>query len=401
MSLFRRGLDWSDLFPEWGPSSSFVGSKDAMRLVPVFAAVSLIADSFSSMPESCYRGDGTGRKSFAMPAWLAKPDPRLSKFDWSYQFVTSLKLRGNAYGLVLGRSLNPDSIRWLNPDKIRVDEDTEPGVPIYWHDNHPKPLTLHSMGGRLIHIRDFVQPGSVEGLSPIGQFKQVWETAHYAVGYGHDWFEKSAVPPALLTAKTKLAQGAAAEAKKLFKASAADGLVTLDSDWDYKTLTIAPNEAQFLETIKASATLVANIFRVPPEDIGGEVGSSRTYGNREADAERFNVRTMLPLVTRYELALSELLPDDAYIKRNMDVLARPSLLDRSRAYSENLKNGTLTLGEARTFEDRPPLTDAEIDFWHEHYRMTHSTSESDATSLALTVSEQVSEALAAQKIKEG
>lgn len=375
MSLFRRGLDWSDLFPEWGPSSSFVGSKDAMRLVPVFAAVSLIADSFSSMPESCYRGDGTGRKPFATPAWLAKPDPRLSKFDWSYQFVTSLKLRGNAYGLVLGRSLTPDSIRWLNPDKIRVDEDTEPGVPIYWHDNHPKPLTLHSMGGRLIHIRDFVQPGSVEGLSPIGQFKQVWETAHYAVGYGHDWFEKSAVPPALLTAKTKLNPGDAAEAKKLFKASAADGLVTLDTDWDYKTLTIAPNEAQFLETIKASATLVANIFRVPPEDIGGEVGNSRTYGNREADAERFNVRTMLPLVTRYELAFSELLPDGAYLKRNMDVLARPSLMDRSKAYSENLRNGSITLSEVRELEDRPPLSEADIDFWQEHYLTQKTASE--------------------------
>lgn len=371
--FFKRGLEWGDVFPSWGSGSSFVGGKSALRLVPVFAAVSLIADSFSSMPEGCYRGDGATRQAAPMPDWLKKPDPRMSKFDWSYQFVTSLKLRGNAYGLVLGAG-EPTGIRWLNPDKIRVDEDTEPGVPIYWHDNHAKPLTLHSMGGQLVHVRDFVQPGSVKGLSPIAQFKQVWETAHYAVGYGHDWFEKSGRPPALLMAKTSLKPGDAAEATKLFRQAAAEGLVALDQDWDYKTLTVAPEEAQFLATIKASATLIANIFRVPPEDIGGEVGSSRTYGNREADAERFNVRTMLPLVTRYELALSELL-DPAYVKRNMDVLSRPSLMDRSRAYTENLRNGSITLGEVRALEDRPPLSEAEIDFWQENYLTQKTASE--------------------------
>jgi phage portal protein BeeE len=133
-------------------------------------------------------------------------------------------------------------------------------------------------------------------------------------------------------AKRALKPGQAAEAKALFRQSVADGgPVTLDMDWEYTKLTVSPDEAQFLATIKATATQIANIFRVSPEDIGGSAGDSRTYGNREADAERFNVRTMLPLVTRYELAMGELLRPDEYLKLNMDVLSRPNLLERSRA----------------------------------------------------------------------
>lgn len=402
MSLFfKRDIDWDDVYSSWVTGSSFAsGSVKALRLVPVYAAVSYIADMFATLPQARYREDNGQHKKLELPPWLLKPDPRIDVFGWRYQFVTSLKLRGNAYGLVLGDARNPLGIRWLHPDKVTVDEATDPTGPLYWVTGHNKPLTSFRQGGQIIHVAEFVQPGSVVGLSPIAQFKQVFETTGYALDYGRNWFEKSQIPPALLTAKTKLKPGQAAEAKTLFKEAAADGLVTLDADWDYKALTVAPNEAQFLETIKASATLIANIFRVSPEDIGGETGTSKTYGNRQDDFERFNVRTMLPVTVRYELAMGGLLPAAEFIKCNLDALVRPNLLERSRANTENLKNGTLTLPEARRNEDRAPLTLEEIEFWKSHYLTTNSTSESNATSLALAVSEQVAQQLAEQITKE-
>lgn len=387
MSLFfKRDLEWGDVYPGWGAGSS-VRSKP-MRLVPVYAAVSQIADLFSTLPQHRYRGEAGKRVKLDLPRWLVKPDPRVDVFAWRYQFVTSIKLRGNAYGLVLGDSLTPAGVRWLHPDAVDVDE-SDPTGPRYYVNGHPEPLTRHSQGGQIVHIAEFVQPGSVVGLSPIAQFRQVFETAGYALDYGRDWFEKSAVPSALLTSKTRLKPGQAREAKQLFIESVADGLVTLDSEWDYTKLTVAPEEAQFLQTIKASATLIANIFRVPPEDIGGEAGSSRTYGNREADAERFNVRTMLPLVTRFELGISELLAEGEFVKLNLDALTRPNLLERSRANTENLRNGTLTLPEARANEDRSMLTAQEIEQWQEWYATRKSSSET----VAETVSQSVSEAI--------
>lgn len=390
MSLFfRRDLDWGDVYPGWSGAAFSGGTPKPLRLVPVYAAVSQIADLFSTLPQHRYKGEAGRRAKLGLPQWLVKPDPRVDVFAWRYQFVTSLKLRGNAYGLVLGDTRNPVGVRWLHPDAVRVDE-SDPTGPRYYVNGASEPLTRHSQGGQIVHVAEFVQPGSVVGLSPIAQFKQVFDTATYALSYGREWFEKSAVPSALLTAKRTLKPGQAREAKQMFREAVADGgPVTLDSEWDYTKLTVTPDEAQFLQTIKASATLIANIFRVPPEDIGGEAGNSRTYGNREADAERFNVRTMLPLVTRYELALSELLPEPEFIKLNLDALTRPNLLERSRANTENLRNGTLTLAEARANEDRPMLTAEEIEQWQQWYATTKSESESYTESIANSVSEAI------------
>lgn len=154
----------------------------------------------------------------------------------------------------------------------------------------------------------------------------------------------------------------------------------LDVNWEWQKLTISPDEAQFLQTIKATATQIAAIFRVSPEDIGGEAGNSRTYSNREMDQDVFNVRTLLPLTTRVELALKALLSPGQFVKFNMDVLNRPSLMDRSKAYSENLKNGSQTLPEVRKKENRPPLTPQQIADWQAWYATSKSESESTSTS---------------------
>lgn len=391
MSLTRRDLNWDDVLPAWGPSSSWRGDARALRLVPVYSAVSFIADTFSMIPQYRYRQEGSVRHRMDLPVWLSKPDSRMQPMAWRYQFATSLKLRGNAYGLVLGSSLTPLGIRWLHPDSVRVDE-SDPSGPQFYIGGSTQPQTLWSQGGQMIHVAEFVQPGSIVGLSPIAQFKQVWETAHHAVAYGHDWFEKSGVPAALLMAKSRLKPGDAAEARKLFKEAAADGLVTLDQDWDYKQLTVTAEEAQFLQTIKASATMIANIFRVPPEDVGGEVGSSRSYGNREADAERFNLRTMQPLGFRYIEAMTELLPRPQFIGLDFDVLTRPSLLDLVRARSEQLRTGQLFHDEMRSESNRPPATKEQIAFWRENYQTQKTMSES--------ISESITDAIK-QPTKEG
>lgn len=390
--LFKRDINWDDVYSEWGRGSSFVnGSPRAVRIVAVYAAVSLIADMFSTLPQNRFRGDGANKTLMPLPQWLVKPDPRIDVFGWKYQFVTSLKLRGNAYGLVLESNGNPIGIRWLHPDAVSVDETDVSGPKYYVGEPgvSSKPFTLYTQGGQLIHIAEFVQPGSVKGLSPIAMFKQVFETAEYAMEYGHDWFEKAAIPASLLTAKGRLKPGQAAEAKKLFRAAVEDGgPVTLDAEWDYKTLTIAPNEAQFLETIKASATLIANIFRVTPEDIGGSSGDSKTYGNRQDDDERFKQRTLLPLGTRYETAMSDLLPAPQVVKLDLDAWIRPNQLDRARVNSEKLRNGTLTLPEARAAEDKPPLSEADVEFWQDNYQVAKTSAESISESVSESISKE-------------
>jgi HK97 family phage portal protein len=381
-----RGLTWDDVFGR-SPGSvgvSFAGRHDAaLAVVPVYAAVSLIADQFSVLPISCYQGGLLNSTKIKSPGFIDNPNPAITPMDWRYQLAVSLKLRGNAYGYITG-SGEPQNIIWIHPDRVQVNE-RGGEIPEYVIGGKPEHLWQH--GGRILHVREFIQPGSVKGLSPIAQFRSTFETSAAASKFGLDYFNNSANPSGLLKSKGKLKPGQAAEAKDIFIASSkGHEPVVLDSEWDWQSLAIQPEEAQFLATIKASATMVAAIFRVQPEDIGGESGNSKTYSNREMDQELFNVRTLLPLTTRVELALRVLLPDGQFVKFNMDALSRPNLIDRSKANTENLRNGSKTLAQVRKQEDEPPLTEAEVAFWQANYQTQKSAAESisEAVSTSIT-----------------
>jgi len=381
-----RALSYADV---WGAGENpSVTADGVLRLGAVYAAVSLIADQFAAVPLSVVRRVGESEEPVETPYVLTNPDINVSLVDWTFQAVASLKLRGNAYGLC-SKEQGADGVRlrieWLHPDRVAINE-SDPARPRYTVDG--KPVFTLAQGGDLIHVREFVQPGSVVGLSPIAQFMDTFDTASQAQGFGRRWFKKAAVPPAILQSLTpRMPAAQLAEARDDFVTASAEGKpVALPGEWKYERISIPPNEAQFLETIKASATQIAAIFRVPPEDVGGESGGSRTYGNREADAERFNARVLLPLATRMAAALGEVLADPSKrIRYDLDSLARPGQLEMARADTEALRNGTLSLAEARRAHGRRPLTDMEVEQWQQWYTTTKSESESTAESISTAI----------------
>lgn len=383
----KREISWEDVYGV-GSIRHYGGRTKALQLAAVYAAVSLTADMFSTLPQHFYEKTGSTRRPIDAPSWVLRPAPGLSPIEWRYQYSTSLQLRGNAYGLVISARGRIQGVQWLHPDSVEpISTDAGPRYRLNGGGDLESP---YSQGGRIIHVREFIEPGSIKGLSPIRQFARDFELGHNAAEFGRRFFEAGGTPTALLTSKTpRLSEETAREAKKLFMDSVKDGgVVTVPGDWDYKKLSIDPAEAQFLATIKANATIVGVIFRVPPEEIGGEAGNSRTYGNREADAERFNVRKMLPHVARYEGAIGELLPPGQFVKLSMDALTRPNLIDRVKITTERLRNGSITLHEVRALEDMPPLTPQEIEEWQQWYSTTKSESESLAESISTAITKE-------------
>jgi len=382
MSVFvreeRRDLTWDDV---WGSEPASFGPFGVTRVGPVYAAVGLIADQFSSVPLRVVEESTTGETTrVPTPLFLSDPDPFLSPIDWRYQLTVSLKLRGNAYGLVdPGRRY----VRWLHPDWVMVDESVPLQVKYYVLGKEVKTV---KQGGSLLHVREWTNPGYVLGLSPIKQFMNLFEVADAAANYGRRWFRNAAMPPAILsTTKPRASAQELREARDDFVAAAQDGKpVALPGEWKWEKVSIDPAEAQFLETIEATATQIAAIFRVPPEDVGGSAKSSRTYKNRESDQTLLNVRTLQPLGQRLGIALGDLLPDRQRVEFDFDFLAQPGVLDRARLDSEELKNGSATLAEVRRRLGRGPLAEGDIANWQQWYAT--SKSEADVTSESVSTS---------------
>jgi hypothetical protein len=125
------------------------------------------------------------------------------------------------------------------------------------------------------------------------------------------------------------------------------------SDWDYKPITVPPEEAQFVETMKMTTNQIAAVYGIPPEMIGGESGSSMTYANVEQQQINFVMFTLRPWLVRLETAFSALLPDRQYVKFNSDALIRADLKTRWEVNQIRVNLGAASLDEIRAQEDEP------------------------------------------------
>lgn len=348
-----RSISYQDM---WGQGlDPLAKDVDPLTLIPVYAATALIADMVASAPWAAYRErDGVPARAERQPRVVTDPGVNgLDLFSWKYQCVTSLLLRGNAYGYITDwdSSMVPRTVQWLPPQKMSVDES---GVaPVYSYKGRVVERD------RILHIPMYVVPGSVVGLSPVGQFKRQLEMGSEAQRVGRNFFKRGAMPPAhLKNVKKTLSKEQAQAVKQSFTASVSSSEPFVSGeDWELNAITLPAGEASFLTAIKATATQVAAIYRVPPEDIGGEVsGTSLTYKNLEQDMARFNTRTVRPVATRIETVFSRYLkPGPEYVRFNLDAGVRADLKTRYEAHQIALAAGFLTKDEVRALEERGPL----------------------------------------------
>lgn len=381
MSLFRStenrdAAGWEALrtFATGGGPLLGSGTKAALRLIPLYSATGMIADSISILPVSAYE-DNHGIRSRLSPqpqlCWAPHPNPVFTRVEWLHQFATSFLLRGNAYGLTTGIDSRgvPTKIQWLNPDSVRVDEST-PTPGYFWNE---KELDLKTV----THIPWYPQPGSIVGLSPIGQFREQFEKGAAANAYGNNWFRNGATPSGHLKYGAGVLNNEQSEfAKTRFKAAVAgNDFFVSGNDWDWKALSVSANDAQFLETIKATANEIASIYHVDPEDVGGESGNSLTYSTLEMNQIKYQTRALQPIFTRLEHHVSRHFPVGQYIKFNPDAMVRTDLKTRMEAHEIALRTAMETHAEGRALEDKAPMTAAEKQEWQAMYAKSPTSKE--------------------------
>lgn len=368
-----RAISYGDVWSRGGDVSSLSATSinSALRLAPVYSSTRLLADQFAAAPLRAYRmaPDGSKSKMPRQPNLFVSPSPTVGLFAWKYQAITSCLLRGNTTGVITSLDANgwPSAITWLNPDEVTIDESGR-APEFYYQGRMLDPATV-------VHIPGYVVAGSIVGLSPLAAFKTVIETGLRAQDFGNDWFKNGAVPGGILrnTAQTINADSATVAKQRFKAASRGRDVFVTGSDWDFTAIGVPADEARFIETLKLTATQVANIYGVPPERVGGETGSSMTYGNREQDSLDLVTFGLRPWLVRFEESLTALMPRPQYAKFNIDAIVRADLETRMRAHEIALRNGIETNSEARDVEDRPPLTDAERTAWLTNYRPSPAT----------------------------
>lgn len=340
-----------------GSSRPGVTESRALGLAAVYAANRHLADLISTLPLKSYRERGERREpmSYLPPLFRQlAADGRLG--SWIFEAVTSLGLHGNAVGHVTHRDGMgyPLNVVWLPMNEITVD-DTNSIRPVwYW-----KGRKLNSEA--LVHITWFKMPGRTLGLSPIEAYALTISNGLEAQEYGLSWFENGGFPPGTFRNENKTVSPIEAEEirRRLVASIRKRQPLVHGSDWEYSPITVPPEQAQFIETMKMTANQIAAIYGINPTEIGGEAANSMTYSNEEMRQKR-RMADANPWLRRLEEAFTSWLPERQYIKFNRDASEATDTKTRHEIYAIDRQIGLRSINELRALEDLPPIEGGDV-----------------------------------------
>lgn len=329
------------------PGTAYVSEHRATHLGPVFASIRHIVDYLSTLPMDFFRYASDGTKvEVDAPELIQRVSARFGLATWVGQLAYATVTRGNAVGDVTvwgAAEARPLEVAWSG--EWSGGEDDTP----WFVDGRQRP------GSMVVHVPWIVPPGKVLGLSPIAHYAAMAKAGLSAQEYA-DVKRGGGLPPAHLknTAKV-LDKEAAAKIRDQAATSFASGKPFVSgNDWDLSIQSIPPSHAQFIETLKLSATQIAAIYGIDPREVGGEAGNSLTYSTDESRALN-RAHNMRPYLIRFERAISRILPAGIGMKFRVDATIRTDMKTRFEIYELERRIGTRSINEIRRLEDRKPI----------------------------------------------
>ena len=175
--------------------------------------------------------------------------------------------------------------------------------------------------------------------------------------YGAKFFANGAAPSGVLEHPGTIKDPARLRENwnSTFGGSANSGKVAvLEEGMKYTPISIAPEQAQFLETRKFQINEIARIFRVPPHMVGDLEKSS--FSNIEQQSLEFVKYTLDPWIIRWEQSLNRSLlnPDEKktyFFKFNVEGLLRGDYQSRMQGYATARQNGWMSANDIRELEN--------------------------------------------------
>lgn len=337
-----------------------VNERRALQLTTVFSCVALISETVAQLPVGAFRGTGNDRLQLPDPQLLTEPEPGKTWVDWIGEGLVADLLRGNAYGRVVDRDRlgYPTSIITLHPDECSPRRDRATGAKVFKIAGERD--TVPAMD--VLHVKGLTLPGaySLEGLSPIEYARQTIGLALGAEEFGARYFGEGSQPAGILTSDQQLDEATAKEAQARWMATHGGRSrrpAVLGKGLSWQSVSVKPDESQFLATIEAKASTICGFYRVPPHMVG-IVSKATSWGTGIEEQTLGFIQFCLGIwLVRWEQALSRMLPRGQYVKFNVAGLLRGRLLDQYRAFLMARQGGWLNVDEIRALLDLKALPD--------------------------------------------
>jgi HK97 family phage portal protein len=344
-------------------SGTVINSDTAMQLNAVFAAVSLISDTISTLPIDAYiRSQGARYPLRPRPVWVTKPDVDTTKEAFYGSAIVSLLLEGNVFIRVFrNRRGEIVDMKVLNPLDVEIRRNGQ-GRVIFNVKGSERALTKEE----IVFIPDVVKPGSLRGISRVEALKENFGLASALEKYAARFFGSGTQTSGVLEVPGNLTAEQAKSMQEAFDSrhrgwARAHKTAIITGGAQYKPTNVPNDQAQFLDSRRMAVEDVARAFNIPPHLLG--LPGTNTYASVEQNNIAFVTHTLRPIAQKIEGALTALLSEEtgkeaAFVKFSLDGLLRADVNTRTEAYARGLQSGYYKINDIRRFEDLEPIDDA-------------------------------------------
>jgi HK97 family phage portal protein len=332
-------------------SGANITHDSSIRISTVYACVYKIASTLASLGLQLYVTDGRRRDMVsdhpAMDVTTYRPNSYETAFYFWETIVAQAVMKGAGYAIIQrGPGGVPLAMECIDTDQVerRIVEGR---------------VLFKLNDGKVVAQEDMLEICNMYRKSPIQLHRENLGLTQAAQDYGSEYFGNGGQMTGVLSSDQPLKSEQMETLQKSWNGSMTSaGTKLLPFGFKYNRISIAPEEAQFIETRKFQAEEICRIFSVPPALV--QLESQTTYNNVEQQNLMFARHTVLPWAKRIEeeLASKLLTMSEArnhYFKFSLNDLFRGDMAARSQFYTQMLQNGVMNINEVRGTMELNPI----------------------------------------------
>lgn len=363
-AMFEGGVESSTGIP--------VSAESAMRYTTAMICVRVLSESVASLPCILYRRRSDGGKDRATdhPLYSVLHD-QANDWQTAFQYIegsmVNLSTRGNGYAYVDRNSRGQTiGLTPLNPDPVIIDQ--APNWSPLYSVTMPDNTRAKRLTSREIHHITGPLPKGYVGQSMISLARDAIGLGLAAERFGSHLYKNGVKPSGVLKHPKAIGPEATDNLRQQFESkygglSNSSRPLVLEEGMEWIAMSIAPNDAQFLETRKFQRSEIAGIFRVPAHLVNDL--ERATFSNIEHQTLEFIIHSLRPWLKRWEQAINRdlLAPQEKgeyFAEFLMDDLLRGDIKSRYEAYAQAVQNKWMNANEIRIRENMNPRDGGDV-----------------------------------------
>jgi HK97 family phage portal protein len=351
----------------WADTGRYITPENARQSPSVYACTMLISQSIARMEWKVYKVEGEQLRPTPDHALYhllnVEPNPFMGALTWRQSMLMDCLLYGNGYSYIerdaAGRPIRLEKLR---PDLMNVQRAPDNSVVYSYAAGIPGAQTFNAYD--IFHL---IGP-SADGLlgePPIYMARQMIGVELEAEAFVGSFFQNGARPAGVLQVQGTLSPEAYTRLRDSWQAMQggsrnAGRVAILESGYEFKQVSVNPDDAQLIELRRYCREQIAAAFGVPPHMVGDS--SKQSYSSAEQADLEFTKHTLGTWASRLEEETTRKLLRPGEMVRtsiSFDALTRGDLGGRFGAYATALQHGFLSINEVRAREGMSPVAGGE------------------------------------------